>query len=634
MDTHTFSRTWLSKEEDDSDNMKVSIGLMGAAGLAMAAFPQDFTCDLITTNPIGDWTDPSTSVATIPGKNGAGGVTITVTNDNGASSAPYTIDCSQLTRKCIISDGSVSTGSDIGIHRVGAIHFSVANVGIPVGAEGSLKTPCSSTSLWQSTNGYQNEQLPSFTIPDGVGSFKVSYVLGEASDNQFLKNVNYLGSYHVSFPQQCVVSNCKKCITSPNPDPFKCGTSMCALGYEKNSDGLCNKNICTKSGSNCNLCGSETAAANCIKCNGSLNLDNGKCCPENCATCDAEFKCTVAAAGYAIASDATKSCTKINCGDNCKTCHDATTCKSDGCEDGYAPSTDSNNKVTCPTPYVCADTNCDLCSGTAPSSCLTCADGYYGANCASVDCNADFPDNSCQTCNTNNIALCDTCDTEYARSSDGTACTKYTCNAADKCALNQCSGTTAGLCTACGTGSSLCLTCGSSYKGPELGVCSAKCADNCDSCSDSNTCSGAASGYTIVSAAPEKNECTKSGSNCNLCGSETAAASCIACKSGYAGKACTQITCDSITQCSVCAETNKCGTCNDGYEGDSCTQIQCNDATGGKCAVCKSANECLNCEAGTTLENGNCVTKKEGAAGRVGMASLSVFVICLALALF
>merc|ERR1712021_25556 len=312
-------------------------------------------------------------------------------------------------------------------------------------------------------------------------------------------------------------------------------------------------------------------------------------------------------------------CTKINCGDNCKTCHDATTCKSDGCEDGYAPSTDSNNKVTCPTPYVCADTNCDLCSGTAPSSCLTCADGYYGANCASVDCNAAYKC-ALNQCSGTGAGVCTACDTGYTLSAG--SCTKTTCNQASECDL--CSG----------TGTSLCLTCGSSYKGPELGVCSAKCADNCDSCSDSNTCSGAASGYTIVSAAPEKNECTKSGSNCNLCGSETAAASCIACKSGYAGKACTQITCDSITQCSVCAETNKCGTCNDGYEGDSCTQIQCNDATGGKCAVCKSANECLNCEAGTTLENGNCVTKKEGAAGRVGMASLSVFVICLALALF
>ena len=166
----------------------------------------------------------------------------------------------------------------------------------------------------------------------------------------------------------------------------------------------------------------------------------------------------------------------------------------------------NTNQNLCTT---CAATYGQLCVTCNSSQCQTCSSGYVLASnnqsCASKDCDVEY----CLDCIT--PSTCRTCDSVYVLFSG-----KCICSVAN--------------CEFCGAG--ICKKC---FEGYDLDAsktkCNFVCIDNCDTCTNLNSCDSCAVGYSYDSSVNQcKINCQAISPFCLSCTSTTF---CSSCRAGY-----------------------------------------------------------------------------------------------------
>ncbi|ESU44857.1 Variant-specific surface protein [Giardia duodenalis] len=388
-------------------------------------------------------------------------------------------------------------------------------------------------------------------------------------------------------------------------------------------------------------------AATCTACEDGYFVASAACtaCDEQCATCEgtnSDSKCKSCKEGYFLGATSGGQGKCIQCNNledqswkgvqNCAKCTSSktsgtpATCtecaenyylRTDGsttscvsaadCNNGFFPTTDSNNKKVC---VKCSDNNnggianCAKCSlkasparAGAAVTCTECEDGYFvaqgGAACTACQ------DENCTTCAAEGTEKCSKC--------------KATNTAGAKLYLKTVSSGSIGTCV---------------------------------------EASGCGSGFFPKADDKAGNKCTACGSasdggiaDCKTCSKDLGALKCSACttegkKPNTTGAAC--VAC-SITDCASCDKENVCAVCDNGKYltptgqcVDSCAKLGgyykdnnnvCKPCSP-ECASCSTAgaDKCLSCPAGKVLKytdetkpsDGSCVDEcKTGAGGCV-----------------
>jgi hypothetical protein len=214
----------------------------------------------------------------------------------------------------------------------------------------------------------------------------------------------YPGSY---LNNNTCTSGCSvNCITCNSPTQCR----SCDSGYSLFT--LPNTNIiCVQCTSNCRTCAAGIPGS-CLSCGDGFYLSSGKCmaCTLNCLSCLSPTSCSGCVSGFFLTSSLTCS---VNCQIPCATCSASNPTKCSSCIAGYTynsfsfsctPQTSCNGACSvCPIGYLlqtgqctqCTASNCQLCSNSSLSTCLSCAPGFY-LNPASGQCRTCLP--QCATC--------------------------------------------------------------------------------------------------------------------------------------------------------------------------------------------------------------------------------------------
>jgi proprotein convertase subtilisin/kexin type 5 len=222
----------------------------------------------------------------------------------------------------------------------------------------------------------------------------------------------YPGSYLSG--QVCVPQCSANCLLCSNQN----NCTRCNIGYTQFAQTL-NQTICVPCTLGCATCAQNMPNV-CLQCNLGFYMNGNSCtmCPANCRNCD-KFGCYYCISGYSRTS--TLNCTPT-CQLPCATCSSSpTTCTS--CIAGYSYNPLNNTCLSqiscqgacsvCPAGYVlqlgicqpCSTTNCQICSSSNLTQCLTCIQGYYFNSstnqcspCLS-GCTSCVNDKICMTCN-------------------------------------------------------------------------------------------------------------------------------------------------------------------------------------------------------------------------------------------
>lgn len=124
----------------------------------------------------------------------------------------------------------------------------------------------------------------------------------------------------------------------------------CRQGSAMNNNGVCQQ--CKISLSNCQACSFDTSNnIACTQCTPGYYLNAGNClaCSDaltNCRQCSSPSVCTQCTQGYVVSSGVCVS--RVNCGaKNCLICQSGSQSKCATCENGFAPDSNSNCKISC-----------------------------------------------------------------------------------------------------------------------------------------------------------------------------------------------------------------------------------------------------------------------------------------------
>ncbi|CAH1789126.1 unnamed protein product [Owenia fusiformis] len=216
--------------------------------------------------------------------------------------------------------------------------------------------------------------------------------------------------------------------------------------------------------------------------------------------------------------------------------------------------------------------NCDACGGDLV--CTSCEPGYRLLT--NNTCSA-CSDANCDQCD-NDVAVCQTCATNYKPSSDGAVCLT---------APPNCDDWTGGLYDGTNLMSMTCLTCASGFKNDVLVGSQGRCracpvmsdgvtCTTCDSTLKSQSCDTCKSPYTILA---NSNNCVSCKMGCSECNnavdtvddSNYLADTCTACSDGYVMNTVTNLCINCPSQCSgsctfdATLQMSKCSACNTNY---------------------------------------------------------------------
>lgn len=175
--------------------------------------------------------------------------------------------------------------------------------------------------------------------------------------------------------------------------------------------------ICVQCPTNCALCATNLPTI-CLGCSSGFYLSGNTCiaCTSFCSNCN-QGQCMNCIDRYFLTSSFTCS---PNCIFPCATCSSTNSSKCTSCIAGYTfnslsfsciPQINCNGACSyCPMNYIlfygqciqCNSTNCQICSNTNLTQCLSCIPGYY-LNSNTTQCNVCM--SSCATCLTGNRCL-------------------------------------------------------------------------------------------------------------------------------------------------------------------------------------------------------------------------------------